>query len=85
MPQVRVRDKHQITIPSAIVKAAQIRENDTLFVEYKCGVITLMTAQNAPHPRKSIMDYAGIANGLYGQSATEVNAYLHDERASWSR
>ena len=85
MPQVRVREKHQITIPMSIVKAANIRENDQLSVEYKNGVITLVNAQNAQNKRKSIMDYAGSTNGLYGKSAAEVDAYIQSERDSWDR
>ena len=85
MTQVTVRDKHQITLPMAIVRAAAIRPNDVLSVEYSNGVITLATAGAAPVQRKSLMDYAGIAKGLYGQSADEVHAYLDGERASWDR
>lgn len=85
MSQVTVRDKHQITLPMAIVRAARIRTNDVLAVEYKNGVITLATANAAQPKRRSLMDYAGIAKGLYGKNAREVDDYLAQERASWDR
>ncbi|QTD43795.1 AbrB/MazE/SpoVT family DNA-binding domain-containing protein [Ottowia testudinis] len=85
MPQVTVRDKHQITLPMSIVREAHIRTNDVLSVDYKDGVITLATERAAQPQRKRLMDYAGIAKGLYGQTADEVHAYLDEERASWER
>ncbi|MDO5625833.1 MAG: AbrB/MazE/SpoVT family DNA-binding domain-containing protein [Pseudomonadota bacterium] len=85
MPQVTVREKHQITLPMAIVRAADIQPNDVLLVEHSNGVITLTTANAARPQRKSLMDYAGIAKGLHGRNADEVHAYLHKERASWDR
>lgn len=85
MTRVTVREKHQITLPMAIVRAAHIRTNDVLAVAYKNGVITLATASAAPAKRKSLMDYAGSAKGVYGKSIEEVRAYLDNERASWDR
>ena len=39
----------------------------------------------APVKRKSIMDYVGCMQGIYGETADEVDKYLRDERASWER
>lgn len=84
MPQVRVREKHQVTLPMAIVRGANIHENDLLEVSYKNGVITL-TTQQAAAPKRSLMDFVGITQGLYGKNAKQVAQYLDDERNSWER
>lgn len=84
MTTVRVRDKHQITLPAALVRAANIHANDILEIDYRNGVITLTTTQ-AQTPSRSLMHYAGSAEGLYGDTAEEVHNYLETERASWER
>lgn len=86
MHNVRVRDKHQITLPMQVVRAAHIRANDTLLVDYRDGVIMLISkTASIPKKKKSIMDFAGITEGLYGKTAEDVHAYISNERASWSR
>ena len=76
MTQVTVREKHQITLPISIVRAAHIHPNDVLAVEYSNGVITLATVGKASNKRKSLMDYAGSAKGTYGKNADEVRSYF---------
>lgn len=84
MLQIRVRDKHQITLPMAIVRGAGISESDLLDVQFKNGVITLTPCKSAPS-KKSLMDFVGITPGLYGKDAAEVAQYLANERDSWER
>jgi bifunctional DNA-binding transcriptional regulator/antitoxin component of YhaV-PrlF toxin-antitoxin module len=85
MQTVRVREKHQITLPMSIVRAANIHENDRLSVSYKNGAIIFVSENSEPVKKKSIMDYAGCMLGSYGENADEVHAYLRNERASWER
>ncbi len=82
MSQVRVRDKHQITLPAAVVRAANIQPDDVLEVTYRAGVITL-TSKQAQAPQPSLMALAGSTKGLYGRSTQERLAYLDHERAAW--
>ena len=84
MTQVRVRDKHQVTLPMAVARSAGIRENDMLEVGFKNGVITLAT-KKAAAPQRSLMDFVGITQGLYGKDARQVAQYLDAERDSWER
>jgi hypothetical protein len=84
MPQVRVREKHQVTLPMSIVRGADIHENDLLDVAYKNGVITLSVTKAAA-PKRSLMDFVGITQGLYGKDAKQVADYLDAERDSWER
>jgi bifunctional DNA-binding transcriptional regulator/antitoxin component of YhaV-PrlF toxin-antitoxin module len=82
---VRVRDKHQITLPMSIVRAAHIRQNDRFSVDYKNGAIIFISETQKPTKRKSIMDFVGITEGLYGNTADDVHSYITNERASWNR
>ncbi|TPW18519.1 MAG: AbrB family transcriptional regulator [Halothiobacillaceae bacterium] len=84
MSQVRVRLKHQITIPARIAEAADIKPNDMLEVTYANGVVTLVPV-NRKQRKKSAMAYAGIARGLWGQTTAEIEAGLNSDRDSWER
>jgi bifunctional DNA-binding transcriptional regulator/antitoxin component of YhaV-PrlF toxin-antitoxin module len=85
MPQVRVRNKHQITLPASVARAASVGVNDVLDVSYKEGIITLMTQRIPAKKRPSLMELAGCAKGLYGRTPEEIEAYVANERASWER
>lgn len=84
MPQVRVRPKHQITIPSRIAEAAHLKPDDMLEVTYANGVVTLIPVKRKER-KESVMAYAGIARGLWGQTTAEIEADLYSHRDSWER
>lgn len=84
MPQVRIREKHQVTLPMSIVRDADIHENDMLEAAYKNGVITLSIKKTAVKKR-SLMDFVGATRGVYGQNAAQVAHYLDSERDTWDR
>ena len=84
MSQVRVRPKHQITLPSRIVAAAHLKPDDVLEVAYANGVVTLMPVSRKKG-KVSAMAYAGIARGIWGQTPGEIEAGLGSDRASWER
>lgn len=84
MPQVRVRPKHQITLPSRIVAAAHIKPDDVLEVAYANGVVTLVPVSRKER-KGSVMAYAGIAQGIWGQTTDEIAAELNSDRESWER
>ncbi len=82
MPQVMLQDHHKITLPKAIVQQAHICKNDVLDVSFHNGSIILKLPETPKQRvRSSIMDYAGIAEGLYGESAEEVRSYVDELRA----
>jgi len=86
MLKVRVRDKHQITLPASIVRAASIGPNDVLDVSYQNGAITLLTQRVAEKKRPSLMELAGcLKNRGYWRNAEEIHAYIAGERKSWER
>ena len=82
MATVRVRDKHQITLPRAIAEAANVTVDDTLTVEYTNGVITLVPAKSRKS-RVTANDFLGALRGSYGKTVTEINSKLRAERDSW--
>ena len=84
MPTIRVRDKHQITLPRAIAAAANVSVDDALTVEYTNGVITLVPARNS-QKRVSAQDFLGALRGSYGRTAAEIDADLRRERDAWER
>jgi bifunctional DNA-binding transcriptional regulator/antitoxin component of YhaV-PrlF toxin-antitoxin module len=84
MPQVRIREKHQVTLPISIVRDAGIHENDMLDVAYKNGVISL-SIKKAAAKKRLLMDFIGSARGVYGQDAAQVARYLESERDTWDR
>ena len=85
MTQVRVRDKHQITLPATVARAANIAPNDVLDVSYKDGVITLITDRVMKAKKPSLMALAGSTKGLYGTTTAEREQYTTNERSSWER
>lgn len=84
MPQVRIREKHQVTLPISIVRDAGIHENDVLDVAYKNGIITL-SIKKAIVKKRSLMDFVGATRGVYGQNAAQVAQYVDSERDTWDR
>lgn len=84
MTQVRVRLKHQITIPTRIAEAAHIKPDDILEVAYVNGVVTLVPASRKVR-KESVLAYAGIARGLWGQTTAEIEADLKSDRDSWEK
>jgi bifunctional DNA-binding transcriptional regulator/antitoxin component of YhaV-PrlF toxin-antitoxin module len=84
MPSVRVRDKHQITLPVSVVQAAALAPNDVLDVEYTNGVITLVPTARVPK-RASANAFLGALKGTWGKSAAAINRELRADRDSWDR
>lgn len=84
MSRVRVRHKHQITLPSRIVAAAHIKPDDVLEVAYTNGVVTLVPVSRKER-KGSVMAYAGIARGIWGQTTDEIAAELNSDCESWER
>lgn len=84
MAVVRVRQKNQITLPSAIVEQADLHPDDILEAHYSNGVIMLIPGKRAV-ARDSIMAYAGIAAGSYGQSVEQIDKTIANLREEWDR
>lgn len=83
MPVIRMRPKHQLTLPASIVREAKLGPDDRLEVSYTNGVIVLTPRPTAAFAQKfDYMAYAGIGKGVWGSNSEEVNKYINDLRAS---
>lgn len=84
MPVVKIRPKGQVTIPADILQAWHIHSNDKINVNLVNGVVMLTPVNRLDH-KKSIMSYAGIARGLWGDSADDIDNFVRNERDSWEK
>lgn len=84
MPQVRMRERNQLTIPMAITQAAGIEPNDALEVTYVNGVIIIVPVVKTVK-KFSIKDFVGSAHGTWGKTDEEINHFIRNERDSWER
>lgn len=82
MLKIKIRPKHQLTLPASIVRAARLQPEDKLLVGFTNGVITL-TPQAPAHANQSVdlSSYAGMCQGMWGQDAEAVNAYVRELRS----
>ena len=86
LPEIRMRPKHQVTLPASIVKRANFQVDDRLCVDYVNDTIIIKRKDSSPaKPTKSIMSYAGIGSSLWGNTTAEVEATIRDLRSSWER
>ncbi len=84
MTTVRVRDKHQITLPKRIVEAAGIAPDETLEIRYANGVITLVRT-GVPARGASARAWLGALPGRWGRSRAAIDRALERDRESWGR
>ena len=82
MPEIRMRPKHQLTLPAHIVREAKLSPDDMLEVTYTNGVIVLTPRSVASSSHEfDLMAYAGVGKGIWGESAQEVDAFIHNLRS----
>ena len=82
MPEIRMRRKHQVTLPASIVRAAKIAPDDRLLVSYTNGAIIIKPKNQASDAAQDdVMAYAGIGRGLWGAAPDAVAQALLDLHA----
>jgi bifunctional DNA-binding transcriptional regulator/antitoxin component of YhaV-PrlF toxin-antitoxin module len=84
MLEVKLRPKGQITIPASVMKAAKLKADATMRIDYINGVITLTPIQQKSDP-DDIMRYAGSLAGMWGATPEEMERNIALERSSWER
>lgn len=77
MPIVKIRPKGQITIPAEILTAWHVQSHERINVNLVNGVVILTPMKKN---KTSIMSYAGIAQGLWGESADDSDNFIRNER-----
>lgn len=84
MAEIRLRPKHQLTLPASVVRQANIKLDDKLAVSYVNGSI-ILTPSAAGKNQADIMTFAGIAPGLWGSTAKEIDQALDNMKTGWER
>lgn len=84
MPEIRMRPKHQVTLPASVVRAANLQVDDRLTVTFVNGSIVITPQKNTVQ-EDDVMAYAGIGRGLWGTSPEQVEAAVRDLRNEWER
>jgi hypothetical protein len=84
MSNIRMRPKHQVTLPASIVRQASIQTDDVLSVVYLNGSIVI-TPQAVGRKAPGLMSFAGIGKGLWGDSPEAVDATLREMKDAWQR
>lgn len=74
--EARLRQKNQLTVPDAIVRALNAAPDDTLVFE------TDPTQPGVAHVHLVPRAFAGSLTGVYGTSE-DVLAFVRGERAAW--
>ena len=88
MSHVKVKQKHQVTIPSNIRKLVDINEGDILEISVKDGnivLIPLSISQRGAATKPSLLSLAGKnkGSGLY-RDADEINSFIQGLREEWN-
>lgn len=84
MPEIRMRPKHQVTLPASLVRPANIQPDDKLAVSYVNGSI-ILTPATKTKDQTDIMAFGGIAPGLWGSTAQEIDQTLDSMKSGWER
>ncbi|WP_422448816.1 AbrB/MazE/SpoVT family DNA-binding domain-containing protein [Thermoanaerobacterium sp. DL9XJH110] len=78
MQKVKLSSKHQITVPMEFCRKLKLKKGSTLIMEIKDGKIII-----TPEPDDYVEYFYGIAKGIYGKTAEEIDKYVREERESW--
>jgi hypothetical protein len=88
MPQVKIREKGQVTIPAELLqewsRTNHVAANDTMEVSLSNGVLMLIPSKRHT-AKRDIMSFAGVGKGLWGSTQEEIDATIQDLRSSWTR
>lgn len=84
MPEVRLRPKGQVTIPSSILDEAHLVPDAVFDVGLVNGVITF-TPKRAMENREDILSFAGVFHGAWGNTPEAVANTLGHLRDEWER
>ena len=85
MPQVKLREKGQVTIPAELLqewsRTNHVAINDSMDAQLANGVLMLIP-QKKQTAKRSLMSYAGSGKGLWGNTPDEVDASIKEIRGS---
>lgn len=73
-----VSSKNQVTLPVAALRSLRAKAGDKLRAVIRGRSLVLL-----PHPVSWVDYYAGVAEGVYGQTDEEIDAYIRESRGEW--
>ena len=85
MPEIRMRPKHQVTLPAGIVRQAQLKLDDRLSVSFVNGAIVLTPQIASDVPVADVMAFAGIGKRVWGKTDAQVEQAARSLRDQWER
>jgi bifunctional DNA-binding transcriptional regulator/antitoxin component of YhaV-PrlF toxin-antitoxin module len=86
MSTVSLGPKGQLTIPDSILQQWGVEPNDQLELSFQNGVATLTPVKRQQiSDHNSLMEFAGVGAGCWGEMPDDVNDYLCELRSSWVR
>ena len=84
MPQITLRAKGQVTIPSSILSQWNAKPDDVLDVQLANGVVMFTPVRRRQAP-PDLMAFAGLGKGLWGDTPEQVEANIQSVRETWTR
>lgn len=88
MPQVKLREKGQVTIPADLLqewgRQHHVATNDAIDVQLSNGVLMLIPSKRHA-AKRDIMSFAGVGKGLWGNTQQEIETTIQELRHSWTR
>lgn len=86
MLTVSLGPKGQLTIPDSILQQWGVEPNDQLELSFQNGIVTLVPVKRQQKSGcNSLMEFAGIGAGCWGETSDEMNDSLRELRGSWGR
>lgn len=88
MPEVKLREKGQVTIPSEILQEwrekTHMQINDAVHVVFANGIVMLIPKKRR-NAKRDILSFAGIGKGLWGDTPAAIEQSLQETRKSWAK
>lgn len=84
MPMIRVREKHQITLPKEVVSFLHAKPDSYIEYSIRGNGVFIRPAQARQH-RGSIFRYAGAGKKRAYATAKEADAFISNLRDEWDR
>lgn len=84
MPMIRVREKHQITLPKEVVSFLHIKPDS--YIEYSItGNGVVIRSSHFKPKRIDIFRYAGAGKRRVYKTAQEADTFISNLRDEWER
>lgn len=88
MPQVKLREKGQLTIPVDLLqewgRKNHVATHDAIDVHLSNGVLMLIPSKRHA-AKRDIMSFAGVGKGLWGSTHDDIESTIQELRNSWAR